>query len=97
MITLHDIIEAASAKVNGTLVLHRSMEVHPTFKAYKIFRYNLYQIVNGEKNLLFTIEEKKKALTDELEAVWEACDKIYLNKLIEWLTGNEYTALMNGI
>ena len=97
MITLHDIINSASSKVDGVLVLHRSMVVHPTFKIYKIFRYNLYQIIGDEKTLLFTFEEKKKCPSSDIEIIWDECDRIYLDKLIEWLTGNEYKELTDGI
>lgn len=97
MITLNDILEAASVKVRGDIVLYRSMTVHPTVKAYKVFKYSIYHIVDGCKIPRYEHSYTKKALSDELEKVWETCDKEFLIKLIEWFTSDIYKDMTNEI
>lgn len=95
---LYDIIEAASTYLKeGTLVLHRSMKVHPKFKVYKIFCYNLYKIENKEKTLIFSFEETKNTPVDSIDEVWNECDKLYLRELIKWIAGDNYKSMTNGI
>ena len=95
---LYDIVDAASANLKeGTLVLHRSMKVHPKFKVYKRFCYDLYIVKNKEKTLLFSFEETKNITADEISIVWYGCDKLYLRELIKWIAGNEYKSMTNGI
>lgn len=98
MITLYDVIQAISDNIDIELILHKGMTVHPVVKAYKMFTYNLYKFDNGEKELLFTHTIKRKALSDELDAVWEVCDKEYLKELIKWLRLNSKNkTLTDGI
>lgn len=95
---LCDIVEAASTYLKeGTLVLHRSMKIHPKFKVYKIFCYNLYKVKSKEKILLFSFEETKNTPADNISEVWNECDKIYLRALIKWIAGDEYKSMTDGI
>ena len=92
---LYDIVEAASYHLKeGTLVLHRNMKVHPKFKVYKRFCYDLYYIKSNEKRLLFSYEEVKNTPSDELDKIWSDCDKLYLIELIKWFTGEEYKSML---
>ena len=53
---LYDIIDAASSYIkDGTLVLHKSMRIHPKFKIYKRFCYNLYIVKDKDKKLIFIV------------------------------------------
>lgn len=91
---LYDIVDAASSLLKeGTLVLHRNMKVHPTFKVYKKFCYNLYKVNGKNKELLFTFEETKNTPADDIIKVWRECDKAYLEWFIKWLCGDEYKAM----
>lgn len=95
---LYDIIDAASIYLKeGTLVLHRSMKLHPKFKIYKKFCYNLYIVKNAEKSLIFSFEETKNTTSDEIENTWRNCDKLYLRELIKWIAGDEYKSIINGV
>lgn len=95
---INDIIEAASIYLKeGTLVLHRSMKLHPKFKIYKRFCYDLYIVKNTESNLIFSFEETRNITFDEIEDTWHNCDKLYLRELIKWIAGNEYKSMINGI
>lgn len=97
MITLYDILEAASIGVEGTFILHRSMTVHPIFKVYKIFRYDLYYMCDGEKRLMLTFETKENCPADMIDSIWDKCDRIYLDELMKWLTGDNYKILRDGV
>lgn len=91
---LYDIIEAASSLLKeGTLVLHRNMQVHPTFKVYKKFCYDLYKVVDSKKELVFHFEENRNAPADDIIKVWAECDKNYLEWFIKWVSSDEYKAM----
>lgn len=91
---LYDIVNAAGSLLKeGTLVLHRSMKVHPTFKVYKRFCYDLYKVVNKNKELLFSFEETKNTPADDITKVWAECDKAYLGWFIKWVSGDEYKSM----
>lgn len=60
---LYDIVDAASSLLNeGTLVLHKSMKAHPTFKVYKKFCYDLYRVVDKIKGFFFITKRVKMLL-----------------------------------
>lgn len=91
---LYDIIEAANSMLKeGTLVLHRNMKVHPTFKIYKIFCYDLYKIDNGNKELLLTEEIIENTSSEDITKIWYKCDKEYLKSLIKWLSSDNYKTM----
>lgn len=99
MIELYDIIEAMNSYLtDGMFVLHRSMKVHSKFKVYKIFCYNLYHVTKDNKVIVLSYEETKNAPSDSIKEVWLECDKLYLRKLVKWLSGDEFKTLtVNGI
>lgn len=95
---LYDIVDAASLYLKeGILVLHRSMKVHPKFKVYKRFCYDLYIVKNKEKSLIFSFEETKNTPAEDMVKIWDDCDKLYLRELIKWIAGDEYKSMTNGI
>lgn len=93
MITLDAIIDAMNNIVDGTLVLHRSMRAHPTIKVYKRFCYNIYLIKGNSKELIWSWEDVKNTPSDEIESTWVTEDFIYLNKLIEWISNEDFKKL----
>lgn len=97
MIGLEDIVETLSANVKtekGILVLHRSMTVHPKFKVYKIFHYNLFLVKGNVKTLVLAHGETRNTPADDILKIWNECDKSYLSKLMKWVAGDEYRALI---
>lgn len=82
---LYDIVEALNDITGNTLVLHRSMRIHPKFKIYKEFYYDLYNIKESDKKLLFTFKEIKNVSSEEIEDTWKECDKLYLRELLKWI------------
>lgn len=97
MIELYDIIDAANYPFkNGMLVLHKSMKIHPKFKMYKQFCYNLYYINGDNKTSVLDYEETKTVATDNIEEVWNEYDKAYLVKFIKWLTSDDYKSIVEN-
>lgn len=95
MIDLNDIIDIAGSELkDGTLVLHRSMRVHPKFKVYKKFCYDLYRVNGKDKELIYTCEETKNTPADDIISVWKECDKNFLKWLLKWIAGNEYKSML---
>lgn len=89
MIRVEDIVEAIGKNLNKTLVLYKSIRTHPTFKVYKIYTYVLYDI-SKEKTKLLTLEISKNLSIEELEEVWNDCDRDFIEALINWLSSDEY-------
>ncbi len=89
MIRVEDIVEAIGKSLNKTLVLHKSIRTHQTFKVYKIYTYSLYDISNDKTELL-TLEISKNLSIDRQEEAWDDCDKSFVDALINWLSSDEY-------
>lgn len=89
MIRVEDVVEAIGKNLNKTLVLHKSIRTHPTFKVYKIYTYSLYDI-SKDKTKLLTLEISKNLSIERLEEAWSDCDKRFIDALINWLSSDEY-------
>lgn len=85
MIVVDDIIKASNDIIKDDLILHRNMKVHPKFKVYKNFEYNLYSIKGGNKTLLFNHTFTENTPSNDILEVWEECDKKYLSVFLNWL------------
>ena len=86
MIRVEDIVESIGKSLNKTLVLHKSIRTHQT---YKIYTYSLYDISN-DKTKLLTLEISKNLSIERLEEAWDDCDKSFVDTLINWLSSDEY-------
>lgn len=89
MIKVEDIVEAVGKNLNRTLVLHKSIRTHPTFKVYKIYTYVLYD-VSKDKTRLLTLETNKNLSIERLEEAWNDCDRRFIDALISWMSSDEY-------
>lgn len=94
MIELYDIIEAINTTLSrGSLILHRGFQVHPKFKVYKKFYYNLYYLLDNKSTLIDAKEFTENVISEDIDEVWKRCDKVYLINIIDWLSSNEYKKL----
>lgn len=91
---INDIIEAINKVSKTTLILHRSMTVHPKFKIYKVYSYNLYRVDN-DKQLLLEWSVAKNTSSDTIGKCWDEADKEYLSILVNWLSSDKYKELKN--
>lgn len=96
---LYDVIEAVNANIkNGALIVHRNMKLHPKFKIYKTFYYDLYYAENKEATLVLSFEETKSVSIEEVDKAWEDCDRAFLSKFMKWIIeGNHKLVLKDGI
>lgn len=93
MTNIDDVIDAINSTINATLVLHKKVVVHPKFKIYKIFSYDLYRIDSSTKELLLEWSTTKNASTEEISSIWRECDKEYLSTLVNWISSDSYKAM----
>lgn len=96
---IQDIIDILDKKVkdNGaSFILHREMKVHPRFKVYKIFCYNLYIQTSTISNILF-YEKTVNAPISDLEHQWRELDKEFLEAIINWISDGSLTKLIEPI
>lgn len=85
---LEDIIEALNKQLEGkTLVLHHKFTLHPRYKVYKVFTYDLYKIESDNKELCFTWSITKNVPNEDLIKAWPDTDKEYLVELMKWVSG----------
>lgn len=82
---LYDVVTAAGKVLNRSLVLHRLIKVHPKFKIYKVYEYNLYSLDSGEKELIFSHKFTINTTADDMLETWDKCDKDYLEIFFRWL------------
>lgn len=83
--TIDDIVDSFNKVVypSDTLILHRGMKEHPKFKVYKKFFYKLYTLSESEKSLIVEKEYSLHCPSEDIEKVWEGCDKLFVKDLIE--------------
>ena len=90
---IEEIIDAINKVSNATLVLHRRMTVHPKFKVYKVYSYNLYRVDLPNKELVLEWSVTKNAPAEELGKAWNEADKEYLSILVNWLSSEKYKSM----
>lgn len=92
-----DIIKGMLPKDNNNLILHRNFKIHSNFKAIKEFNYNLYLVNKDSNNLLLSFSENKKATSEDIDAVWGAMDKVFLQKLFKYMVSEEFKNILYGV
>lgn len=95
MISIDDIMDAINSFTKANLVLHRKMVVHPKFKVYKIYSYNLYKVTKDENELLLNWDITKNVPVEELKNAWVEADKEFLSILFNWLSSDKYREINN--
>lgn len=88
MIDLQSLLDIISNIKNTTFILHKNLQVNTAFKCYKNFCYNVYEIINSNKKLLFSHTEIKQVKNTDIKAVWEECDKIFSKLILEYFIKN---------
>lgn len=95
--SIYDIIEEINKSISfgkKFLLLHRSVKIHPTFKVYKKFCYNLYLVDPVDnKECILSHEGTKNTPSDEMDVAWEEQDRIFLSVLIKWIASPESVKL----
>lgn len=99
MMNLNIIIDAVNKtlKDDNLLILHKELNASSTFKLYKTFSYKLYLLKDHSTKCVLSYEEKKKASFDSLNDYWKEFDKIFLIKLINWITTEDFKEIYAGV
>ena len=95
MIHIDDIMDAINSFTKENLVLHRKMTVHPKFKIYKTYSYNLYKVTKTGNELLLNWDIVKYVPSEELKNAWVEADKQFLPVLFSWLSSDKYREINN--
>ncbi len=90
---LYDIVDNLNKviKVDGRLILNRSMTAHKRFPAYKGFNYTIWKVRNStDKVKMFTHVETVNTSNLDLIKCWEDADKNFLVVLLKWIIEEGY-------
>lgn len=90
---LYDIVDSLNkvVKLDGRLMLNRSMTVHKRFPAYKCFNYVVWKVMNStDKVRMFTYVVNTNTSNLDIAKCWEYTDKNFLVELLKWITKEGY-------
>ena len=65
--SIENIRNKSNINTNGFFVLHREIIPHPTFKAYKTYKANIWYVINKEKYNAISVEITDKVLDGQEE------------------------------
>lgn len=90
---LQDIVDNLNKviKLDGRLMLSRSMTTHKRFPAYKAFNYVVWKVRNStDKVRMLTQVENINTSNLDLVKCWEDADRNFLVTLLKWITEGGY-------
>lgn len=90
---LYDIVDSLNeaVKLDGKLMLSRSMTVNKGFPAYKSFNYVVWKVRNStDKVRMLTQVESINTSNLDLAKCWGAADRNFLVALLKWITEGGY-------
>lgn len=85
--TLEEVIQELSKvySAKDELVIHRSMESHPSVKFLKKFKYSLFSTSINPPKQLFVTEYSEGCCIEDLKDKFKELDKRFLGELFKWL------------
>lgn len=90
---LYDIVDSLNKtiKLDGTLMLNRSMTTNRRFPAYKCFNYIVWKVRNStDKVRMLTWVMNINTSNLDLMKCWEDADKDFLVILLKWIIEGGY-------
>ena len=100
-ITLEDIVEATNKLIEERrptevvnkqhLVLHRSIELNPTFKAYKIYHLTLWAIDGNNRYCVLSLKHQDRIVANAKEAVIKNLEQLFLSEFLNLLISGKST------
>lgn len=90
---LYDIVDSLNkvVKLDGRLMLNRSMTAHKRFPAYKCFNYVVWKVRNSaDKVRMFAYVVNINTSNLDLVKCWEDADRNFLVELLKWITKEGY-------
>lgn len=93
--TLEDIIEVVNRLIEERrpkevvnkqhLVLHRGIELNPTFKAYKTYYFTLWAVGREERYPVLYLKHQSRIVANIEEEVIQDLEKLFLSSLLNLL------------
>lgn len=88
--------EDLGIKAKGHLVLHKSIEVHPTIKIYKCYTYDVFFVNGRSKEIVINTSYKGRVPTTEEESVKHKLDIQLCTLMFEWVDSDTYRKVLKG-
>lgn len=90
---LYDVVDSLNkvVKLDGRLMLNRSMTAHKRFPTYKCFSYVIWKVRNStDKVRMLTTVLNVNTSNLDLMKCWESADRDFLVELLKWITEEGY-------
>lgn len=93
--SIESIRKESNISTNGFFVLHKEILSHPTFKAYKTYKANIWYVINKKKYNVISVEITDKVLDGQEENMNRRLDIELTNKLFSLLY-NKFNEIIQG-
>lgn len=80
----------------GHLVLHKEIEPHSSFKAYKTYRYTLWFVKNKKSYRVLALQHTDKVLDNREENMTRKMNIMFSELLFNWIRSTYYIEVING-
>lgn len=82
--TLQDIIDIMNSEFSyGTFILHKEIKVHPKFKVYKTFHYELY--LKTKDDLIPILDQEETINTSCIDDAWNDTSNKFARMIVKWM------------
>lgn len=88
--------ELLGVGTNGHLVLQKSNNPHPTFKAYKEYNYSLWFVKRGKKYKVITVNIVDKVLDGQEESMMRRMNIELCTNIFKLIDSEMYNQIVNG-
>lgn len=84
---IEDILEVLDRRIDGVFILHRGMDINPSYKIYKTFYCKLYVQLRGHSSPILVLEysDTLNISSQHVDDGWKIVNKAFMVKLINWI------------
>lgn len=83
-------------KVKGHIVLHKTYISHPTFKAYKEYKYDVWYVNKPYSNKILSISKVEKVLEGHEEKILSSMNVDLCTALFELINSEDFELIIYG-
>lgn len=94
--SIEDKRDALKIKTTGHLVLQKTINAHPTFKAYKEYEFTIWFVKNSKKYRVITLKETAKVLEGQEESIIRRMNVGLSRMIFNWINSNFYEQVIKG-
>lgn len=88
--------EDLGIKAKGHLVLHKSIETHPTIKIFKHYKYDVFFVNDKHKEIVINTSYKGRLANAEIESIEHKLDIQLSTLMFEWIGSDTYKEVLKG-